>query len=168
MPRSFDASADYPATVEQVHRAFTDDHYWLDRLSQSGADEATLDSMDIYDDGSVAVVTTQVLRASRLPGLVSQFHRGDLAIVRTESWSAVEDERAEATVLGEIEDAPVSLKGNALLAAHSDGARLTFNTEVEVRIPLVGGKIEDFIRGHLSSLVAAEQAFTTQWLANNS
>ncbi|MBV9514249.1 MAG: DUF2505 family protein, partial [Mycobacteriaceae bacterium] len=45
MPRSFDLSADYPAAVEQVHGALSDEKYWLARLAQSGADSATLDSM---------------------------------------------------------------------------------------------------------------------------
>src|ERR1700757_1110897 len=33
MPRSFDVSADSPATVEQVHWAFSDEGYWLARLA---------------------------------------------------------------------------------------------------------------------------------------
>jgi Protein of unknown function (DUF2505) len=167
MARSFDVSADYPATVEEVHRAFADERYWRDRLAESGADEATLDSIDVYDDGGVAVMTTQVLRSDRLPGLVGQFHRGDLCIVRRETWSAVEEDGAEATVSGEIEDAPVRLEGNATLVPRDSGSRLSLRTQVEVRIPLVGGKIENFIRGSLTDLLAAEQAFTTRWLANN-
>ena len=48
-------SADYDGTVEQVHRAFADEQYWLARLADSGADDATLDSMDLRPDGGVAV-----------------------------------------------------------------------------------------------------------------
>ena len=33
MPRSFDVSADSPATVEQVHSALCDEGYWLARLA---------------------------------------------------------------------------------------------------------------------------------------
>ena len=49
MPRSFDLSADYHRTVEQVHAAFSDEEYWLARLADSGADAATLDSMSVDD-----------------------------------------------------------------------------------------------------------------------
>jgi hypothetical protein len=167
MARSFDVSADYPGTVAQVHRAFADEQYWRARLSESGAAEATLDSMDVHDDGGIAVVTTQVLRADQLPALVNQFHRGDLRIVRRENWSPVSGDQATATVSGEIEATPVKLEGNATLVPHGSDARLTLNTRVEVRIPLVGGKIENFIRTALTDLLAAEQAFTSRWLANN-
>ena len=44
-------AAEYEVSVEQVHRAFSDEHYWLARLADSGADDATLDSMVIGDDG---------------------------------------------------------------------------------------------------------------------
>lgn len=85
MARSFDLSVEYSATAEQVHAAFADESYWHERLAGSGADTATLDSLK-SDDGDLEIVTTQVLRSDRLPGIVSQFHRGDLQIVRTEKW----------------------------------------------------------------------------------
>ena len=91
MPRSFDMATDYEGSVAQVHQAFRDEQYWLARLADSGADDATLDSIELGPDGSVEVATTQVLRADRLPGLVTQFHRGDLAIRRVESWTGLLD-----------------------------------------------------------------------------
>ena len=159
-------AAEYEGSVEQVHRAFGDENYWLARLADSGADTATLDSMTVNDDG-IDVVTTQVLRRDRLPGVVTQFHPGDLSIVREEAWSAVDDGRATATVTGSIPGAPVSLSGTAVLAPAGSGSRLQFTATVEVRIPLVGGKVENFIGSQLVELLIAEQRFTTAWLEEN-
>ncbi|MGB8795260.1 MAG: DUF2505 domain-containing protein, partial [Mycobacterium sp.] len=36
MPRSFDMSTYYGATVEEVLRAFSEEQYWLARLADSG------------------------------------------------------------------------------------------------------------------------------------
>ncbi len=164
-------SADYEGTVEQVYRAFSDENYWLARLSGSGADDATLDSMQVGgptgQDGSIAVVTTQVLRANRLPGLVTQFHRGDLCIRREETWSPVTGGAANATVRGVILDAPVTLSGEAVLEPTPGGARLKFRASVVVRIPLVGGKVENFIGSQLVELLIGEQRFTTRWISEN-
>lgn len=160
-------AAEYEGTVEQLHQAFRDQAYWLERLADSGADEATLDSMTTHD-GGVDVVTTQVLRASRLPGMVAQFHPGDLSIVREEAWTPISDGRATANVTGAIPGAPVSLTGTAVLASAGDGgSRLQFTATVEVRIPLVGGKVENFIGGQLVELLIAEQRFTTAWIKAN-
>jgi Protein of unknown function (DUF2505) len=168
MPRSFDMAAEYEGSVEQVHRAFGDRTYWLERLADSGADQATLDSMTVGDDGAIDIVTTQVLRVDRLPAMVTQFHPGDLAIVREEAWSPVSDGRATADVTGAIAGAPVTLSGTAVLApADNGGSRLEFNATVEVRIPLVGGKVENFIGSQLVDLLIAEQRFTTAWINLN-
>ena len=160
-------SADYDGTVEQVHRAFADEQYWLSRLADSGADDATLDSMDVRADGGITVTTTQVLRRDRLPGIVTQFHKGDLRIGRREIWSPVDGDKATAHVTGDISGAPVTLGGDAALTATGGGARLKFRGTVEVRVPLVGGKIESFVSSQLVDLLIAEQRFTTQWLTEN-
>jgi hypothetical protein len=108
-----------------------------------------------------------VLRRDRLPGVVTQFHPGDLSIVREEAWTRIGDGKATATVTGVIPGAPVSLTGTAVLAPSGGGSRLQFTAAVEVRIPLVGGKIENFIGNQLVDLLIAEQRFTTAWLKDN-
>jgi hypothetical protein len=169
MPRSFDMSTDYGASVEEVLRAFSDEQYWLARLADSGVDDATLDSMQIGgssgDDGTIDVITTQVLRSDRLPAVVTQFHRGDLCIRREERWDPITNGSAAATVTGSILDSPASLTGTAVLEpVDSGGARLMFRATVEVRVPLVGGKLENFIGSQLVDLLIAEQRFTTMWI----
>jgi len=160
-------ATDYQGSVEQVHDALRDEQYWLARLADSGADDASLDSMHLDDLGGVTVATTQILRADRLPGIVTQFHRGDLEIQRLESWTGLVDGTAKAAVTGAIAAAPVALSGDAHLAPSNDHARLAFRATVEVRIPLVGGKVENFIGNQLVELLVAEQRFTTMWIAEN-
>ena len=163
-------STDYGVTVEEVLRAFSDEEYWLARLADSGADDTTLDSMQLGGpsgtDGSIDVITTQVLRSDRLPGLITQFHRGDLRIRREEKWEPVTNGSATAAITGSILDAPASLTGTAVLepVAETGGARMKLRATVEVRIPLVGGKLENFIGNQLVELLIAEQRFTTTWI----
>jgi hypothetical protein len=168
MPRSFDMAAEYEGSVEQVHRAFGDEEYWLERLADSGADDYSLDSMTVNGEG-IDVVTTQTLRADRLPGVVTQFHRGDLSFVREETWTPISDGQATATVKGAITGAPATLSGTAVLAPAKSGAgsRLEFKATVQVNVPLVGGKIENFIGNQLVELLIAEQRFTTVWITEN-
>lgn len=160
-------ATDYPATVEQVHRAFCDERYWLARLADSGADEVRLDGFELGADGGVDVVTTQVLHAGRLPGVIHQFHRGDLEIRRAETWTAVSGGQAVATIAGSIAGAPVSLIAEGALTPSEALSRLSFRATVEVQIPLVGGKMENFISTQLEQLLFDEQRFTTTWIAEN-
>ena len=161
-------AAEYDGSVEQVHQAFGDEQYWLARLADSGADDYSLDSMTV-DATGIDVVTTQTLRADRLPGVVTQFHRGDLSFVREETWTPVLGGQATATVKGSITDAPATQSGTTVLAPAKSGggSRLEFKATVEVRVPLVGGKIENFIGSQLVELLIAEQRFTTVWITAN-
>lgn len=161
-------AAEYEGSVEQVHRAFSDEQYWLERLADSGADDYSLDSIAV-DVNGIYVKTTQTLRADRLPGVVTQFHRGELSVIREETWSPIRDGQSTATVTGAIRDAPAALTGAAVLVpAKSDiGSRMDFKVTVEVRVPLVGGKIENYIGSQLVDLLIAEQRFTTVWITEN-
>jgi hypothetical protein len=170
MPRSFDMSTDYAVPVAEVLQAFSEEEYWLARLADSGADDTMLDSIQLGGpsgkDGSIDVITTQVLRSDRLPGVITQFHRGDLRIRREERWEPITNGSATANITGSILDSPASLTGNAVLepVAETGGARLKLRATIEVRIPLVGGKLENFIGNQLVELLIAEQRFTTTWI----
>ena len=158
-------SADYDGTVEEVHRAFSERDYWLARLAESGVDESELESMRV-SDGTIDVVTVQVVRSHNLPGLVTQVHRGDLCVRREETWSPVTDGTMTASIRGSILDSPVNVAGTAVLSslAASGGARLNVQLTVHVRIPLIGGKLEKLIGAQFATLLAEEQRFTTMWL----
>ena len=165
-------ATEYGASVEQVHQAFRDEQYWLSRLADSGADDYSLDSLTVGSSGGIDgiyVQTTQRLRADRLPAVVTQFHRGDLALVREETWSPVSDRQATATIKLAITGAPATLSGAAVLAPakSGEGSRLDFKATVTVNVPLVGGKIENFIGSQLMDLLIQEQRFTTVWITEN-
>jgi hypothetical protein len=172
MPRSFDVSADYEGDVEEIHRAFQEEQYWRARLADIPVDEAKLQSIRVGggsgDNGSIEVVTLQVVRSHNLPALVTQLHRGDLCIRRQEAWGPVTDGAATASIAGAIVDAPVNVWGTAELSPiGKSGARLEFRITVQVRAPIIGGKVEKIIGTRLAELVTAEQRFTTEWIADN-
>lgn len=171
MPRSFDLSADYEASVEQVYRAFHQEGYWRARLADIPVDEARLESMrrggESGDDGTVAVVTLQVVRSHNLAAVVKQLHRGDVRVRREETWGPINDGVASASIAGTIEGTPVHVSGTGELSPTPGGARIAYRVTVQVRIPLIGGKVERLIGGQLAELVAMEQRLTAEWIANN-
>ncbi|OBG23337.1 DUF2505 domain-containing protein [Mycobacterium sp. 852002-51057_SCH5723018] len=173
MPRSFELSADYENSVEEIYRAFHDGEYWETRLADIPVDEARLESLRIGgesgDDGTIEVVTLQVVRSHNLHALVKQLHPGDFGVRRTETWGPLSDGVATASIVGSVVGAPVHVSGTAELSpiGESGGARLTFRITVKVPIPLIGGKVEGLIGTHLAELVSREQRLTADWIAQN-
>jgi hypothetical protein len=166
MPRSFDVSFESPASVEQVHSTFCDEDYWLARLAAFGG-STTLDSLIVDSHSTVTVTTTQDLRRDALPRLVAKLYRGDLNILRNETWRPIGGRRVSGQISVAVIGAPGSGRGAALLAPLGNGSRLKFSATVEFNVPLVGGKIESYIAGQLADGISEIQCFTTAWITEH-
>lgn len=165
MPRSFDVSADSPATVEQVHAAFSGEDYWLARLATLNG-STTLDSLIVDDDQTVRVSTTQDLGRDLLPGIVAKFYRRDLKVRHTETWRPI-DGQLGGQISVAVSGAPGSGSGAALVAPTQNGSRLTFAATVEFKVPLVGGTIENFIAREFVKGIPEIQRFTATWITDH-
>jgi hypothetical protein len=165
MPRSFDVSADSPATVEQVHSAFSDEGYWLARLATMNGSTA-LESLIVDDDQTVRVATTQDLGRDLVPGIVAKFYRRDLKVRHTETWRPIDGQlRGEINVA--VSGAPGSGSGAALVAPTQGGSRMTFEGSVEFKVPLVGGTIESFIAREFARGIPDIQHFLAKWVTEH-
>jgi hypothetical protein len=166
MPRSFDILTESPATVEQVHAALSREDYWLARLVAFG-DSSTLDSLIVDADGTVTVGLTQHLGRQLLPGVVAKIVPGDLKILRSETWRPVGDRRVRGQVSVSAPGGFGSGRAEAWLTPVGNGSQLRFAATVEVRIPLVGGKLENSIGTELAENISAFHRFTAEWIAEH-
>lgn len=166
MPRPFDVRTDSPASVEQIHRAFGDEAYWHARIDEFGGGATTLDYLTVDPAGAVDVATTQDLRNNLLPGPLAKALRGDVQVVRAETWR-----RGGDTVHGEVtitaSGVPGSGVGTAVLQPVPGGSRLTLAGTLEIRIPLVGGRIEQAIADQIVAELPQLQRFTSDWISQN-
>jgi hypothetical protein len=165
MPRPFDVSVESPASVDQVHAAFSTEEYWLARLGNlSGG--TSLESLVVADDHTVRVTTTQDLGRDLLPGIVSKFYRRDIKVRHTETWTPAADQlRGEITVA--VTGAPGSGSAAASVAPTANGSLLTLNGTVEFKVPLVGGTVESFIAREFAQGIPDIQDFTARWVSEH-
>jgi Protein of unknown function (DUF2505) len=166
MPRSFDVLTESPSSVEQVYAAFGDEDYWRARYAAFDSGTA-LDSLIVDADGTVTVFATQHLGRRLLPGPVAKLVPGDLKILYSETWRPVGNRQ----VCGQVSISALAALGSgraeAWLAPVDDGSRLRFTATVEVKVPLVGGKIESYVGSQLAENIPAIQRFTTTWIAEH-
>lgn len=167
MPRPFDVRTDSPADVEKIHSAFGNETYWHARITEFGGGSTTLDTLTVDSHGTIAVATTQDLRHDVLPGVLAKVFRGDLKIVRTETWRPCDDHRVTGEVTIAASGVPGTGIGSALLAPESEGSSLSLSGTVEVRIPLVGGRVEKYICDQIVVEIPQLQRFTSEWIATN-
>jgi hypothetical protein len=163
--RSFDVVTEAPADVDAVLRAFGERDYWLARLAAYGGDSMTLDSLDVAADGTVVIKTTQDLRQDMLPGGLGAMLPGNTVLRRTETWHAVSDGAAHGDFAITAQGVPSSGSGTMELAPAAAGSRLRVRGSLEVRIPLVGGRIERVVADTIAREVPQMQQFTAEWIA---
>lgn len=167
MARSFHVKIDSSAEADRVLAAFADDAYWRARLASFSNGTATLDALDADGDSTVAVSITVHLLKDRLPRVITQLRPGDLVLKRTERWHAGVDGLVRGDLTARIPGAPFSMTGQAVIAPTDPGSRLDYTASVAVRIPVVGGKIENYIAGQAGAEVGAIHRFTGEWIGQN-
>jgi Protein of unknown function (DUF2505) len=165
MARSFDVTVDSPASVDQVHTAFSGEDYWLARLATLNG-STRLESLIVDDDQTVRVATTQDLGRDLLPGIFAKFYGRDLKVRHTETWRPTDGQlRGEISVA--VSGAPGSGSGAASVAPTQNGSRLTMTGTVEFKVSLVGGTIESFIAREFARGIPNIQDFTAKWVGEH-
>ena len=153
-------------TVEQIHSAFSEEDHWLARLAAFRG-SGRLDSLTIGTDGSVHVVIIQDLRQDWLPGLFAKLYPRDLKVVQNETWSLI----GRGLVRGEVSTTARGALGTGLgtvvLAPTQIDSHLNCTAMVEVKVPLVGGKIESYMCRQMVEATAAMLRFTGKWIAEH-
>ena len=164
MPRSFEVSFESPASVQEVHAAFWNRDYWLDRLAAFGGAKS-LDALRHDPDGTVTVTVSEDLRRAVLPGMLTRIYRGEANVRTIETWAPDGDGGLRGDIDIDVVGAPGSGSGTAVLAAAGTGSRLELTATVEFNVPLVGGKIESYVAGQFADGFANINLFTTNWIA---
>ena len=167
MPSSFDVVTESPASVEQIHAAYARKDYWLARI-EPGPVITTLDSLIVEEDGTVKVHVTEHIGRVLLPGPVAKLIPTELKMVHVETWRPDGDGQFRGHV--RVSTSPKLGSGHvdAWLEPVDNGSQLRCALRVQVKIPLLGGRLEKSI-GHslTTSGIPEMQRFTADWIAEN-
>ena len=165
MSRSFEIVSESAASVEQIHAAFRREDYWLDRLAGDAA--STLDSLSVDADGVVEVQITQHLGRQILPALVVNFVPGDMLLTYRETWRPAGDGQVRGLSHVVASGGLGSSRADNWLTPTGTASQLRTTGKVDVKIPLVGGKLEKSIGASLAASIPATLRYTTTWIAEH-
>jgi hypothetical protein len=165
MARSVDyrSTSQYPA--EEVYATMVDPEYLRERLRRMGGPGAEL-LEHRADAESARYRLRHGLSSADLPPIVATLMKGDIVIERTEEIEREDAGRYRGDVAVRIHGTPASAAGWMRLAdIDGTGSEFVIHADVTVKVPLLGGKIEGIVADQVRSLLAAETAFTLEWLA---
>jgi len=166
MARSIDYRSTLAFPAEKVFATMTDEEYLRARLRELGGPGSELLEHEATPE-SARYKLKQGLSEKDLPPIVGKVMQGDLAIQRTETLRKTGDDAYGGDVDVAISGVPASASGTMRLADNGSGSDFEVRADVEVKVPLIGGKIEEIVAEQVRRLLEAETAFTIQWLGSH-
>lgn len=115
---------------------------------------------------TLTVRTPRQIPLEHVPGPARRFV-GDGRVVQVDEWgpaTAVGVVRGSWTV--EADGLPAQVSGEHEISPDGAGCRYVVTGTVRVHLPVVGGPLARQLVGYLEELVAAEQQFAADWLAD--
>lgn len=154
-------------SADQVYAVMVDPEYLRTRLATIGGKDAELLEHTADADGARFRVR-QGLDSKDLPSAVRNFLSGDIVIERTETWTRKEAGRYDGEAQVAIKGTPASAVGGMRLRdLDASQSELVVRTDVTVKVPIIGGKIESVVADQVKELLRIETEFTLEWLATH-
>jgi hypothetical protein len=166
MARSIDYRSTLAFPADKVFATMTDEEYLRARLRELGGPGSDLLEHQVGPDGA-RYKLKQGLSEKDLPPIVGKVMQGDLAIQRTETLRSTGPGGYGGDVDVAIAGVPASASGTMRLADNGAGSEFEVHADVEVKVPLFGGKIEEIVAAQVRRLLEAETAFTVRWLESH-
>jgi len=101
--------------------------------------------------------------ADEVPSFAKKLVGAKVNILQEETWHSSTSADLSVTIPGK----PGEMLGTITIVGDGDGVTETVDVQVKVSIPLLGGKLEDFIAGMLLGALKAENRVGVKWLAEH-
>ena len=149
-----------PGDVGTVFDVLTSESFAACQAARFG-DDSRIVRREETADGGVTVVVSRQLPAG-IPGFLQKLLPKDGRVVETHVWGPDEGGSRRGTWKADIAGAPATLGGTMSLTGTPTGTRHVIEGEVQVKVPLVGGKAESFIAEMVQKLAAKEAQLLTE------
>lgn len=155
MTRRVRHTQDLAAPVERVFELLTSPR-WVQLRRERFQDGTELLRHEPAPDGGVLVEVRRELPAGA-PGFLVRFLPQDGGVRESADWDAPgADGARRGTWRADLPGAPARLGGTLRLEPAAGGSRYTVEGEVQVSVPLVGGRAEAFVAEMVQTLAGKE------------
>tara|TARA_R110001592_G_scaffold1874_42_gene11651 strand:+ start:7096 stop:7587 length:492 start_codon:yes stop_codon:yes gene_type:complete len=140
----------FPATTDTVITMYTDKDYFLNKYKNLGAQNiALLD--ESFEEGKFSINIKRCLPADvPVPSFAKKFFSGTMTIVQRDTWDA-SSKTGRLDI--EFKGVPVEASCDMKLVDEGDGSALLMGWNINVKVPLIGGKLEKVLMEDMSKKV---------------
>jgi hypothetical protein len=142
--------------------ALLQDPAFLEERARAAGDRGVSVTSEAEGPGRRVVVDREV--KSEIPRFARRVFSDTNRVVDRSLWRR--EGRWVCTFEVEIHGAPIELTGRSTVMERDGGCTMEIATEIEVRVPLLGRKLERVIRDRTLAGLERDAAFTRSYLAN--
>lgn len=160
----------YPADPQTVFEMLCDREFQERKCRATGALSYTVDVVRHGDD-SATISTTRAMPTESFPDFVRSFVGESVQLVQVDTWQpAAPDGTRRGTLSVEIAGTPVQMSAALLLTPEGGerrpGTVQTLDGALEVKVPLLGRKIEKAAEPALRLAIKTEARVGQEWLSS--
>jgi hypothetical protein len=159
----FRGTETYPTGLDETWALVTDREVAVERYQAAG--HTDIEILEWGDDGDGFVMKTKRVVHLDLPGFAKKVLKPANTMIQTERWGPVVDGSRESQFEVEVQGAPVKIAGTSRLTPDEGGTtRHEVDGRLDVKVPIVGGKIANWAGGDTQRELDAELSFNRQRL----
>lgn len=132
----------YSVDVDTLFELFQDPDFIIERYLETGALSASL--LEISDEDGVLIRVEREVQVD-VPAFLSKFMHPTTRVLQTERWQGEAGGPYVNDMQVEISGTPVKLHVSMQLLAKGKGCVNLVEIEAKCGLPLIGGKIADFV-----------------------
>jgi len=154
----------YPVPVEAVIAMLRDKSATIAKYESMGHRDVEIVEI-VSDDTALRIVSSRVVDVE-LPGFAKKALKPTNTMVQTDEWRRQDDGSWAGTFDVVVHGSPAHISGTMTLEPDGTDARHDVTLDVDVKIPLIGGKIADWVgKNDVRRTLDAEYAFNDSRLA---
>ncbi|MGB2840043.1 MAG: DUF2505 domain-containing protein [Actinomycetes bacterium] len=121
-----------------------------------------------FSDDTVGITSIRQLPMDKIPSAIKGLV-GDGQITQVDTWTREPhpDGSLKGTWRADLGSAPADMGGDYTIVHTDEGSSYSCSINVKVKVPFIGGKIEQQVRGYLDYIVSKEQQFLADWLSKD-
>ena len=162
---AFSGDQTYDAAVDDVIALFTDPDVVRARYEAAG--DRDIEVLECGPQGDGFVIRTSRTVDVDLPGFARKVLKPTNTMIQVDTWSARDvDGARDGDFAIEVKGAPVKVAGEMRIEPTADGGtRHTVDGKLDVKVPLIGGKVASWAEGPSQQRLDGEYAFHRERLS---
>jgi hypothetical protein len=152
----------FDAPIDAVWSMFCDPSSHLAKFEDMGHRD-----IEIVESESSAdrfhIVVRRVVDVD-LPGFAKRVLKPSNTVITTDDWDRAADGSCSGVQKVETQGAPVKISATTALTAEGERTRYDVSVHLEVKVPLIGGKLSDWAKGMVREQLDQEFAAGDRWL----